>query len=110
MSMKSYWCEETYGLKSCDIAPWKLSRDKHATISVITHSQKDFTATDEYLTDCEQQFKVEYIRLLNCPAEQAWTNAMNSMNAQFNKRKRNVVFECRPFGVLETAWRIDFVV
>ncbi|MCM1289580.1 MAG: plasmid recombination protein [Corallococcus sp.] len=104
MSMRSYWCEKAYGLKPGDIAPWKLPRDKHATISVITHRQKDFATVEEYLLNCEQQFKVDYIRRLNCSAEQAWSNAMKSMNAQFNKRKRNVVLECLQFGGNKEFW------
>lgn len=104
MSMRSYWCEKAYGLKPGDIAPWKLPRDKHATISVITYRQTDFAAVDEYLSNCEQQFKVDYIRRLNCSTEQAWANAMVSMNAQFNKRKRNVVLECLQFGGNKEFW------
>ena len=98
MSIKSYWCEKAYGIRPGEIAPWKLPRDKHATISVITHKQSEFTTVDEYLSDCEQQFKVEYIRRLNGSTEQAWTATKSKLNAQFNKRKRNVVLECLQFG------------
>lgn len=104
MSVKSYWCEKVYGIKPGEIAPWKLPRDKHATISVITHKQKDFAAVDEYLSDCEQQFKVEYIRRLNGSTEQAWANAMKSMNVQFHKRGKNVVLECLQFGGNKEFW------
>lgn len=75
----------------------ELPRDKHATISVITHRQNDFTAVDEYLSDCEQRFKVAYIKRLRASAEQAWESVNLKLNAQFNKRKRNVVLECLQF-------------
>lgn len=104
MSVKSYWCEKVYGIKPGEIAPWKLPRDKHATISVITHKQKDFTAMDEYLMNCEQQFEVEYIRRLNGSTEQAWASAMKSMNVQFHKRGKNVVLECLQFGGNKEFW------
>lgn len=104
MSVKSYWCEKVYGIKPGEIAPWKLPRDKHATISVITHKQKDFTAVDEYLLNCEQQFKVEYIRWLNGSAEQAWASAIESMNVQFHKRGKNIVLECLQFGGNKEFW------
>ena len=104
MSTKAYWCEKVYGITSDKIAPWKVPRDKHATISVITHRQKDLTAVDDYLSNCEQQFKVEYIRRLNCSTEQAWTSAMKSMNARFHKRGKNVVLECLQFGGNKEFW------
>lgn len=104
MSIKSYWCEKAYGIRPGEIAPWKLPRDKHATISVITHKQSEFTTVDEYLSDCEQQFKVEYIRRLNGSTEQAWTATKSRLNAQFNKRKRNVVLECLQFGGNKEFW------
>lgn len=104
MSFKSYWCEEAYGIKPGEIAPWKLPRDKHATISVITHRQNDFTAVDEYLLDCEQRFKVDFIKPLIGSAEQAWESVNLKLNAQFNKRKRNVVLECLQFGGNKEFW------
>ena len=104
MSMRSYWCEKAYGIKPGEIAPWKLPRDKHATISVITHRQNDFTAVDEYLSRCEQEFEVEYIKSLHGTIEQAWKVAKDKLNAQFNKRKRNVVLECLQFGGNKEFW------
>ncbi len=104
MSMRSYWCEKAYGIKPGEIAPWKLPRDKHATISVITHRQNDFTAVDEYLSDCEQRFKVKYLKRLSGSTEQAWEAAKAKLNAQFNKRKRNVVLECLQFGGNKEFW------
>ena len=104
MSFKSYWCEKAYGIKPGEIAPWKLPRDKHATISVITHKQNDFTAVDEYLSVCEQRFKIEYIKRLSGSTEQAWQATKLKLNAQFNKRKRNVVLECLQFGGNKEFW------
>ena len=104
MSVKSYWCEKLYGIKPGEIAPWKLPRDKHATISVITHRRKDFATVDEYLLDCERQFKVEYLRRLGGSTEQAWEATKHELNAQFNKRKRNVVLECLQFGGNKEFW------
>lgn len=104
ISVKSFWCKTAYGLSPDEIAPWKLPRDKHATISVIKHKQNDFATVDEYLYDCEQQFKVDYIKRLNGSTEQAWADAMKSMNVQFNKRGRNVVLECLQFGGNKEFW------
>ncbi len=104
MSMRSYWCEKAYGIKPGEIAPWKLPRGKHATISVITHKQNDFTAVDEYLSDCEQRFKIDYIKRICGSTEQAWQATKLKLNAQFNKRKRNVVLECLQFGGNKEFW------
>lgn len=104
MSMRSYWCEKAYGIKPGEIAPWKLPRDKHATVSVITHKQNDFTAVDEYLSVCEQRFKIEYIKRLCGSTEQAWQATKLKLNAQFKKRKRNVVLECLQFGGNKEFW------
>lgn len=104
MSMRSYWCEKAYGIKPGEIVPWKLPRDKHATISVIAHRQNDFAAVDEYLSDCEQRFKVEYIKPLISSTDQAWRAIKLKLNAQFNNRKRNVVLECLQFGGNKEFW------
>lgn len=104
MSMKSYWLEKDYGLKPGDIAPWKLPRDKHATISVITHGQKDFDNVDKYLLNSEQQFKIKYLKRLNGSTKQAWEAAKLKLNAQFNKRKRSVALECLQFGGNREFW------
>ena len=99
----SYW-NNNYGLEPDEIAPWKLPRDKHATISVITHKQKDFAAIDSYLSECEQQYKIEYIKRLGISTEQAWENAMKSLNARFHKRGKNIVLECLQFGGNKEFW------
>ncbi len=104
MSMKSYWLEKDYGLKPGEIAPWKLPRDKHATISVITHGQKDFDNIDKYLSNSEQQFKVKYLKRLNGLTKQTWEAAKLKLNAQFNKRKRSVALECLQFGGNREFW------
>ncbi len=59
---------------------------------------------DEYLSSCEQQFEVEYLRRLNGSAEQAWASAMKSMNVQFHKRGKNIVLECLQFGGNKEFW------
>lgn len=83
---------------------WGMPRDKHATISVITHKETDFTNVDNYLADCEQQFQVDYIKHMRYPAEQAWDNVMALLNAQFNYRGKNVVLECLQFGGNKEFW------
>ncbi len=45
MSTKSYWCEKVCGIKPGKIVPWKLPRNKHAIISVMTHT----TYSQEYI-------------------------------------------------------------
>ena len=45
----------------------RLPRDKHATISVLSHKEKDFTAIDGYLAECERQYDVEYLKQSNYP-------------------------------------------
>ena len=100
----SYWTKKFYGLEPDEIAPWKLPRDRHATISVITHTQSKLAEVDEYLSECEQQYKVEYIRRLGISTEQAWESAMKSMNARFHKRGKNIVLECLQFGGNKEFW------
>ncbi|MCH5158896.1 MAG: hypothetical protein J1F33_06845 [Clostridiales bacterium] len=78
-------------------------RDKHATISVITHKRKDLASIDEYLRDCEQQFEVEYIKKLTT-TEQAWSDVMKSTNATLNNRGKNIVLECLQFGGNREFW------
>lgn len=83
---------------------WGIPRDKHATISVITHREKDLIGIDGYLKDCEQQFDVEYIKPMNCLTGQAWTNVMKETNAQLNNRGKNIVLECLQFGGNHEFW------
>lgn len=97
-----FWNKKDVDLLPGEIAPWKLPRDKHATISVITHRQNDFTTVDEYFSRCEQQFEVEHIKPMRGTTEQAWKAAKAKLNAQFNKR--NVVLECLQFGGNKEFW------
>ena len=79
-------------------------RDKHATISVIKHREKDFCTVDGYLSDCEQRFQVTYLKRMNATAEQAWQSVMKSTNAQFYPRGKNTVLECLQFGGNSEFW------
>lgn len=79
-------------------------RDKHATISVIKHREKDFCAVEGYLSDCEQRFQVTYLKRMDATAEQAWQNVMKSTNAQFYPRGKNTVLECLQFGGNSEFW------
>ena len=81
----------------------KYPRDKHATISVISHKAQDFQSIDEYLKDCEQRYKVEYFKKASS-TEQAWADVMKSTNARFNNRGKNVVLECLQFGGNREFW------
>ena len=80
------------------------TRDKHATISVIKHREKDFCTVDGYLSDCEQRFQVTYLKRMNASAEQAWQSVMKSTNAQFYPRAKNTVLECLQFGGNSEFW------
>ena len=103
--MNNYiWNRKDVDLLPDEIAPWKLPRDKHATISVLAHYMSELHTVDDYLSDCEQKFGVEYIKPIYCSTEQAWNNAMSKLNAQFNKRRRNVVLECLQFGGNKEFW------
>lgn len=79
-------------------------RDKHATISVIKHKEKDFCTVDGYLSDCEQRFCVEYLKRNALPAEQAWKEIMASTNARYFPRGKNTVLECLQFGGNREFW------
>ena len=103
--MNNYiWNRKDVDLLPDEIAPWKLPRDKHATISVLAHYMSELHTVDDYLSSCEQKFGVEYIKAIYCSTEQAWNNAMSKLNAQFNKRRRNVVLECLQFGGNKEFW------
>ena len=81
----------------------KYPRDKHATISVITHKKSEFANIDEYLSDCEQRYKVEYFKRMST-TEQAWNEVMKSTSATFNNRGKNIVLECLQFGGNREFW------
>ena len=59
---------------------------------------------DGYLSDCEQQFLVTYLKRMNATAEQAWQSVMKSTNAQFHSRGKNTVLECLQFGGNSEFW------
>lgn len=103
--MNNYiWSKKDIELFLDEIAPWKLPRDKHATIAVLAHYMSDLHTVDDYLSRCEQHFEVKYIKPLHGTTEQAWKAAKAKLNAQFNKRKRNVVLECLQFGGNKEFW------
>ena len=103
--MNNYtWSKKIVELFPDEIAPWKLPRDKHATISVLTHAMQELHTVDNYISECEQQFEAEYLRQMNGTTEQAWTAAKSKLNAQFNKRRRNVALECLQFGGNKEFW------
>lgn len=62
------------------------------------------TAVDDYLSDSEQRFKVEYLRRMDCPAEQSWKDILESTNAQFYPRGKNTILECLQFGGNREFW------
>lgn len=80
--------------------------DEHATISVITHRRNEFSAVDEYLRICEEQFNVKYIKSMDKPAEQAWQDVMTGLNAQLNIRGKNILLECLQFGGNHEFWSL----
>jgi len=103
--MNNYiWNRKDVDLLPDEIAPWKLARDEHATISVLTHAIQELHTVDDYFSRCKQQFEVEYIKPMHGTTEQAWKAAKAKLNAQFNKRKRNVVLECLQFGGNKEFW------
>ncbi|MCH5147626.1 MAG: hypothetical protein J1F61_06485 [Clostridiales bacterium] len=91
-----------YRNKYVDEEP-SFPRDKHATISVISHKKNELAVIDEYLKDCEQRFDVEYIKPMSS-VEQAWEEVMKSTNATFNNRGKNIVLECMQFGGNREFW------
>ncbi len=103
--MNNYiWSRKDVDLFPEEIAPWKLPRDKHATISVLTHAIHELHTVDDYFSRCEQQFEVEYIKPMHGTTEQACETTKLKLNAQFNKRKRDVVLECLQFGGNKEFW------
>lgn len=87
-----------------EIAPWKLPRDSHATISVLKHKAEDLQAVDNYLSDCEERFSVEYLKRMNGTTEQAWQSAMRNLNAELFPRGKNTLLECLQFGGNREFW------
>lgn len=79
-------------------------RGRRATISVIKHRMGKLDVVDEYLDDCEQRFKVEYLKRLNGSALSAWENTMKELNAQLFPRGKNTILECMQFGGNREFW------
>ena len=79
-------------------------RGKHATISVIKHRMGKLSVVDDYLYDCEQRFKVEYLKRLNGTTLSAWENTMKELNAQLFPRGKNTILECLQFGGNREFW------
>ena len=79
-------------------------RDRHATISVIKHRMGKLDVVDKYLDDCEQRYKVEYLKQLKGCVLSAWENTMKSLNAQLFPRGKNTVLECLQFGGNREFW------
>ena len=61
-------------------------------------------AIDDYLYDCEQRFKVEYLKRLNGSTLSAWESTMQELNAQLFPRGKNTVLECLQFGGNREFW------
>lgn len=98
------WNKKNVALEPEEIAPWKLPRDSHATISVLKHKAEDLQAVDNYLSDCEERFSVEYLKRMNGTTEQAWQSAMRNLNAELFPRGKNTLLECLQFGGNREFW------
>ena len=79
-------------------------RDRHATISVIKLRMGKLSAVDDYLCDCGQRFKVEYLKRLNGSVLSAWKDTMTELNAQLFPRGKNTILECLQFGGNSEFW------
>ena len=79
-------------------------RDRHAIISVIKHRMGKLDAVDNYLYDCEQRFKVEYLKELNGSVLSAWESTMKELNAQLFPRGKNTILECLQFDGNREFW------
>ena len=55
-----YWNKRNVSLDKDEIAPWKLPREKHATISVLLHRENELQTVDDYLATCEELYEVDY--------------------------------------------------
>ena len=62
------------------------------------------SVVDDYLDDCEQRFKVEYLKRLNGTTLSAWENTMKELNAQLFPRGKNTILECLQFGGNKEFW------
>ena len=87
-----------------EVSEQRAPRDRHATISVLKFKADELPAVDAYFSDCEQRFRVEYLKRNTLPAEQAWKEIMASTNARYFPRGKNTVLECLQFGGNKEFW------
>ena len=99
-----YWNKRTVSLNKDEIAPWKLPREKHATISILLHRENELHTVDDYLTTCEELYDIDYKKRLNGPTTEAWNETLNRLHARYNKRKNNKVLECLQLGGNKEFW------
>ena len=99
-----YWNKRNVSLDKDEIAPWKLPRNKHATISVLLHRENELQTVDDYLATCEELYDVDYKKRLNGSTTEAWNETLNRLHARYNKRKNNKVLECLQFGGNKEFW------
>lgn len=99
-----YWNKRNVSLDKDEIAPWKLPREKHATISVLLPRENELQTVDDYLTTCEELYDVDYKKRLNGLTTEAWDKTLNRLHARYNKRKNNKVLECLQFGGNKEFW------
>lgn len=99
-----YWNKRNVSLDKDEIAPWKLPREKHATISVLLHRENELQTVDDYLATCEELYDVDYKKRLNGSTTEAWDKTLNRLHARYNKRKNNKVLECLQFGGNKEFW------
>ena len=99
-----YWNKRNVSLDKDEIAPWKLPREKHATISVLLHRENELQTVDDYLATCEELYDVDYKKRLNGSTTEAWNETLNRLHARYNKRKNNKVLECLQFGGNKEFW------
>lgn len=99
-----YWNKRNVSLDKDEIAPWKLPREKHATLSVLLHRENELQTVDDYLATCEKLYDVDYKKRLNGSTTEAWNETLNRLHARYNKRKNNKVLECLQFGGNKEFW------
>ena len=99
-----YWNKRNVSLDKDEIAPWKLPREKHATLSVLLHRENELQTVDDYLATCEKLYDVDYKKRLNGSTTEAWDKTLNRLHARYNKRKNNKVLECLQFGGNKEFW------
>ena len=97
-SIRNYSKESRYEL---------YTRDKHATISVLTFRQQDLPAQDEYIERVQMEYKVEWFKEMSSDFQAEARQILKELNVQFHLRGRNKVLECLQFGGNREFWN-DF--